>query len=116
MQQNVNRVKQVKRGRSRISAAFKGNMRGSRLLNIFHRRNIPTKDYIGPFDEYVDAHIEKLRAESERRYVCQKQSFEKKEKSLDFILFCDIIINGLSGLDYFTIILEYIYTITNNFQ
>ena len=29
---------------------------------------------------------------------------------------CDIIINGLSGLDYFTIILEYIYTITNNFQ
>lgn len=28
----------------------------------------------------------------------------------------DIIINGLSGLDYFTIILEYIYTITNNFQ
>lgn len=29
---------------------------------------------------------------------------------------CDIVINGLSGLDYFTIILEYIYTITNNFQ
>ena len=28
----------------------------------------------------------------------------------------DIIINGLSGLDYFTLILEYIYTITNNFQ
>ena len=28
----------------------------------------------------------------------------------------DIIINGLSGLDYFTIILEYIYTITNNFH
>ena len=28
----------------------------------------------------------------------------------------DIILNGISGLDYFTIILEYIYTITNNFQ
>lgn len=28
----------------------------------------------------------------------------------------DIIINGLAGLDYFTMILEYIYTITNNFQ
>ena len=50
----------------------------------------------------------------------RKQLAYVREASKKYILpkkdFSDIIINGASSLDYFTEIIDYIYTITNNFS
>ena len=48
------RLKEVRRGKDRISARYKGNM-GSRLLNIFHHRNSTTEEYKKPINDYADA-------------------------------------------------------------
>ncbi len=61
---NELRSKNARRGRERVSAQYKGNMRGSRLLNIFHRRNSTTAEYSQAINDYADAEYEGLRAEA----------------------------------------------------
>ena len=48
------RLKEVRRGKDRISARYKGNI-GSKFLNIFNHRNSTTEEYYDPINEYADA-------------------------------------------------------------
>jgi len=78
---------------------------------------------------YVETDLETRRGRFISRAVnTRNQDFENAKKHWDYILQAgekyilparanvDIILNGDSNLHYFTQILEYIYTITNNFQ
>ena len=78
---------------------------------------------------YVETDLE-LRKERflKRAYTERNQDLENAKKHWDYILIAgekyvkpyrdesDIIINGNTNLEYFTQILEYIHTITNNFE
>lgn len=62
---NEKRFKNARRGRERVSAAYKGNVGKNKILNIFHRRNTTTKDYKDALNEYADAELEKIVGEKE---------------------------------------------------
>ena len=62
---NEDRSKDVRRGKERVSAAYKGNVGNNKLLNIFHRRNSTTAQYKDALNEYADAELQKLVGEKE---------------------------------------------------
>ena len=62
---NEDRSKDVRRGKERVSAAYKGNVGNNKLLNIFHRRNSTTAQYKNALNEYADAELQKLVGEKE---------------------------------------------------
>ena len=66
---NEDRSKDVRRGKERVSAAYKGNVGNNKLLNIFHRRNSTTAQYKDALNEYADAELQKLVGEREADVV-----------------------------------------------
>lgn len=61
---NELRSKNAKRGKDRISAMYKGNVKGSRFFNIFNKRNSTTEQYKQPLNEYANAESLKIAAEA----------------------------------------------------
>lgn len=47
--------KEIKRGTQRKSAEYKGNLKGSKLLNLFGKRNHSSKEYGRVLNNYADA-------------------------------------------------------------
>lgn len=77
---------------------------------------------------YIEADIEERKNRFFQRAVLRNQDQENAQKHWDYVLIAgekyiqpfkneaDMVINGNSDLTYFSQILEYIHTITNNFQ
>ena len=85
MDDNEKRAKEARRGKERISAAYKGNIRGSKILNIFHKRNSTTQEYKDALNEYADKEKEMLEADERGDAVsaakAQKEMKETGEKN-----------------------------------
>ncbi len=85
MEDNERRAKEARRGKERISAAYKGNIRGSKILNIFHKRNSTTQEYKDALNEYADKEKEMLEAEKKGDAIsaakAQKEMKETGEKN-----------------------------------
>lgn len=77
---------------------------------------------------YIEADIEERKDRFFNRAVIRNQDQENAQKHWDYVMVAgekyiqpfkneaDMVINGNSDLTYFSQILEYIHTITNNFQ
>ena len=77
---NEKRSKDVRRGKERVSATYKGNVGNNKILNIFHRRNSTTKQYKNALNAYADAELQKLVGEKQDDAVkTAKGQVEMKE-------------------------------------
>ena len=80
MKDNEVRSKNARRGRERVSAAYKGNVGNNKILNVFHRRNSTTKQYKEALNEYADAELEQLIGEKEENVIRTAKGQAKMEE------------------------------------
>lgn len=73
--------KEIKRGGERTSNQFKGNFKGSKLMNLFNRRNHTTEEYSKFINEYADAgraHDEELAFSEYERSIGNENEANKR--------------------------------------
>ncbi len=64
--------KEIKRGAERKENGFKGNFVGRKLMNLFHKRNTPSKKYSEFINNYADADRARVEEEAFARYELKK--------------------------------------------